>query len=97
MRSRPYYTLLHRDGEGRPWRITFGDYSRSLVRAECDYYARDTYPSVRKKNQRIVRTESANQCDIDRLVQDLNVGTHDPYRALDANLADCLKSMEDKR
>ena len=64
-----YYTLLVRD-ENKPWEIAFGDYDEETVIDERDDYTEGQ--NYKKKNTKIVRTNTARQSEIDKVVRKLN-------------------------
>lgn len=67
--ARKYFTLLVRDGAGRPWGIHFGDFDRETVEDERrdgrDYYA--------ARDMKIITTGS-RQAAINAAVTRLNGG-----------------------
>lgn len=65
-----YYTLLIRDDKTSPWRIEFGDYSKSVVQDERD----DIHYNNGDKltDMMIIETDNSGQRVIDAAVAKLN-------------------------
>ena len=68
--SKPYYTLLTRDGVCDPWAITFGDYSKEVVEQELSDM-RDSDLTMKRDNAKIIKTGD-KQADIVAAVAKLN-------------------------
>lgn len=70
-----YYTLVTRDADGR-WSPQFGDYSRSVVKDEKEYYL-ESY-DYKKKDVKILTTQTDHHTDITQAIKELNdaIPTH---------------------
>lgn len=67
--SSKYYTLVTRDAEG-VWSPQFGDYDRTVVKEELDYY-KSSY-GYKRDDIKILQTNTAYQKDISAAIESLN-------------------------
>ena len=63
-----YFTLLSKSGTSQKWIIEFGDHEREVVKQEAE----DSYSHILKRNQKIIKTKTSNQKEIDAKVLKLN-------------------------
>jgi hypothetical protein len=67
--QRKYYTLvIFEDGQ---WSPQFGDYSKADVKSEADD-CHFGYRAIRRKDMKIIETNTAQQAEINAAVAELN-------------------------
>jgi hypothetical protein len=79
-KPRLYHSLLSREAPGQPWCIEFGDYDKSVVKAERDDYRQRGFEPHKAMNLKIITT-GETQAAIVAAVAELNGATPCPATA----------------